>query len=102
MKVSGKTSGVGATPGTTAAKPAENVQPSGTSQPQTVQDDALSVSGSAQFIAVAKAELDKIPDIRTDKVEAIKAKIDSDDYNPPAEAVAEGLMREHTPPAAHG
>jgi flagellar biosynthesis anti-sigma factor FlgM len=50
-------------------------------------------------MAVARAQLAKIPDIRTEKVEAIKAKLDSDDYNPDSEAVADGLVREHTPPA---
>jgi flagellar biosynthesis anti-sigma factor FlgM len=102
MKVTGKTSGVGATPAVAGAKPAGSVQPSGSSPSPSVQGDALSVSGSAQFIAVARAELAKVPDIRTEKVEAIKAKIDSDDYNPPAEAVAEGLIREHTPPSSIG
>jgi negative regulator of flagellin synthesis FlgM len=66
-----------------------------------VQADALSVSGSAQFLAVARARLAGVPDIRTEKVEAIRAKLDSDDYNPDSEAVADGLVREHTPPS-HG
>jgi negative regulator of flagellin synthesis FlgM len=99
MKVSGKTGSAGATPGVAGAKPAGNVQPAGSANAATVQGDALSVSSGAQFIAVATAELARIPDIRTDKVEAIKAKIDSDDYNPDSEAVAEGLVREYTPPA---
>ncbi len=102
MKVSGKTGSAGAAPGVAGAKPAGNVQPAGSASATTVQGDAISVSGSAQFIAVVRAELARIPDIRTEKVEAIKAKIDSDDYNPDSEAVADGLVREHTPPAALG
>jgi negative regulator of flagellin synthesis FlgM len=100
MKVSDKTGGVSSTPGVAAGKPAGSVQPAASPATATVQGDALSVSSSAQFIAVARAELAKIPDIRTDKVEAIKAKLDSDNYNPDGEAVAEGLLREHTPPAS--
>ena len=100
MKVSGQTSGVGSTPGVAGGKPAGTVQPAGVPSSPSVQADALSVSGSAQFIAAARAELARIPDIRTDKVEAIKAKLDSDAYNPDGEAVADGLMREHTPPNA--
>jgi negative regulator of flagellin synthesis FlgM len=99
MKVSDKTGGVGPTPGVSAGKPSSNVQPAGAPTSPTVQSDALSVSSSAQFIAAARAQLAKIPDIRTDKVDAIKAKLDADDYNPDSEAVADGLVREHTPPA---
>jgi anti-sigma28 factor (negative regulator of flagellin synthesis) len=55
------------------------------------------MSGPAQFLAVAQAEIAKVPDIRTDRVEALRAAIDSDGYHPNGEAVAEGLVREHTP-----
>ena len=102
MKVAGKTGGVGATPGVTGGKPSGGVQSAGTPVSPTVQGDALSVSSSAHFMAVAQAELARIPDIRMDKVEALKAKIESDDYNPDGDAVAEGLVREHTPPSATG
>lgn len=97
MKVSGKTAGITATPGVTGGKPSGGAHPS---SPATVQGDALSVSSSAQVMAVAREQLARIPDIRMDKVEAIKAKLDSDEYNPDGEAVAEGLIREHTPPAS--
>ncbi|MDR3672238.1 MAG: flagellar biosynthesis anti-sigma factor FlgM [Holophaga sp.] len=98
MKVSGNTGGVGTTPGVAGPKPAGGAQPAGTTSTPAVQGDALSVSSSAQFIAVARAELAKIPDVRTDKVNAIKAKLESDEYSPDSEAVADGLVREHTPP----
>lgn len=99
MKVSGKTGGVGATPGVAAAKPSGAVQPAAApSSAPAVQGDALSVSSGAQFIAVATERLAAIPDIRTEKVDAIKAMMDSDAYNPPSEAVADGLVREHTAP----
>jgi negative regulator of flagellin synthesis FlgM len=62
-----------------------------------VAADALSVSSGAQFIAAARAHLAGIPDVRQEKVEAIRAKLDADDYNPDGEAVADGLVREHTP-----
>jgi len=99
MKVSGKTGGVSATPGVAAAKPAGAAQPTGASSgAPRVQGDALSVSSSAQFIAVATEKLASIPDVRIEKVEAIKAMMDSDAYNPDSEAVADGLVREHTAP----
>lgn len=59
--------------------------------------DALSVSSGALFIAEAQAHLAAIPDVRTDKVEAIRAQMDLESYNPDGEAVADGLVREHTP-----
>ena len=60
--------------------------------------DALSVSSAAQFIAVAEAHLAMVPDIRTDKVDALKAKLESDEYNPDGKAVARGIVKEYTPP----
>jgi negative regulator of flagellin synthesis FlgM len=98
MKVSGKTGGVGSAASVGGGKPSGNVQAAAVPSAPVVQGDALSVSSSAQFMAVARAALARIPDIRTEKVEAIKAKLDSDDYNPDGEAVADGLVREHTPP----
>jgi flagellar biosynthesis anti-sigma factor FlgM len=57
----------------------------------------LSVSSGAQFIAAAQATLVGVPEVRTEKVEAIRAQISSDSYNPPADAVAEGLVKAHSP-----
>lgn len=102
MKVSDKTSGARTAPSVSASAPAASAQAASTpavSAAPTIQGDALSVSSGAQFIAVARAELARIPDIRTEKVNAIKAQLDSDQYNPDSEAVADGLVREHTPPA---
>jgi len=79
------------------AAPAGSVQPaSSVAAPEAA--DAVSVSSSAQFMASVQARLAAIPDIRTEKVEALKAKMDSDDYHPDPEAVADGLVREHMPP----
>jgi hypothetical protein len=57
----------------------------------------VDVSGPAQFIAVAQAEIAKVPDVRTERVEALRAAIDSEAYHPDGEAVADGLVREHSP-----
>lgn len=94
MRISSKPSVSGSLPagsrpvsGSPSAAPASSVQAS----------DAVDMSGPAQFLAVAQAEIAKVPDIRTDRVEALRAAIDSDGYHPNGEAVAEGLVREHTP-----
>ncbi len=95
MRVTGKSSSVGATQNVGGAKPASGApSPGGPS----VVGDALSVSAPAQFIAVAVARLAKVPDIRTEKVEELRAQLESDGYHPDGEAVADGLVREHTPP----
>ena len=59
--------------------------------------DALSVSSGAHFVAAAQAQMAAIPDVRVDKVEAIRAQMDAETYNPDGEAVADGIVREHTP-----
>lgn len=95
MRISGKPSVSGSVPAT-STRPA-----SGISSPAPVgsiqASDALDVSGPAQLMAVAQAEVAKVPDVRTERVEALRAAIDSDGYHPDGEAVADGLVREHTP-----
>ena len=97
MRISGKSS-VGPTQGATAAKgPVPGAAPAVAPTGGAGAADALSVSGTAQLIAVAQAEIARVPDIRSEKVEALRARLDSDDYNPDGEAVADGLIREYTP-----
>jgi len=52
-------------------------------------------------VAVAQEALAVVPDIRTEKVEAIKSQLDADAYNPDGEAVAEGLIKEHLARVSH-
>lgn len=105
MRVSGKNSSVGATQG--RSRPLGLDSPSGASRTQgagavsaaheVTGSDALQVSSHAQLLAVAQAEVAQVPDVRIDKVEALRAQLDADAYNPDGEAVANGLIREHTP-----
>lgn len=103
MRVSGKNSSVGTSQGSAVAKGGA-VSSARFSVATAVQaahgvagTDALQVSPSAQLLAVAQGEIAKVPDIRTDKVEALRAKLDADTYYPDGEAVADGLIREHIP-----
>ena len=98
MRVSGKSAGIGAPQKVGGGSPSAGAQgPAGVGAAPPA-GDAVSVSGTAQFIATATARLAKLPDIRTEKVDALKAMLESDDYNPDPEAVADGLVREHMPP----
>lgn len=95
MRISGKPSVSGGAPAT-GSRPATGSP--GQAQAASVQgSDAVNVSGAAQIIAVAQSEIAKVPDVRTERVAALRAAIDSDGYHPDGEAVAEGLVREHLP-----
>ena len=98
MRVTGKSSSAGAPLNVGGAKPVSGAASPAASSGAGAVGDALRVSGTAQFIAVVRARLAKVPEIRTAKVEALRAKLESDGYHPDGEAVADGLVREHTPP----
>jgi len=97
MRVSGKSSGVGASQSVGKA-PSANAPAPASAAPAMSPGDALSVSGTASFITVVQARIAGLPDVREAKVEALRAQLESDDYHPDGEAVAEGLVRDYTPP----
>lgn len=100
MRVTSKPTSPGAAPAKGVGKASAGTQVkalSAVQEPEAVED-ALSVSSSAQFIAVAEARIAQVPDIRMDKVGALKAQLDSDQYHPDGEAVAKGIVKEYTPP----
>jgi flagellar biosynthesis anti-sigma factor FlgM len=100
MRVSGKSSGAGPVASVGGAKPSgSSGQVTAASSAEAIHAplDALDVSSTAQFIAVAKVQIESIPDIRTDRVEALRIQLDSEAYHPDGEAVANGLLKEHTP-----
>lgn len=93
MRISGKPGGVGSTQSVTGPK--GSAMPSVASVAPASASDAVQVSSAAQLMAVAHEVLAVTPDIRAEKVEALKNQLDADVYNPDGEAVAEGLIREH-------
>ncbi len=94
MRISGKSGGLSSTQSVAGAKPVG----SGSTAPvaASAAADALQVSGEARLMAVAQEALAVVPDIRMEKVGAIRSQLDADAYHPDGEAVAEGLIREHT------
>lgn len=93
MRISGKPGGISSAPGVGGSKgPATSSAASVAPAPAS---DAVHVSSSAQLMAVAQEVLAVTPDIRAEKVEALKSQLDADAYHPDGEAVAEGLIREH-------
>ena len=100
MRVTSKPSSTGAAPAMGVGKPATgSPMPAAAVQGSEAVGDALNVSSSAQFIAVAEAHLAGVPDIRLEKVDALKAQLASDQYHPDGDSVARGLVKEHMPPA---
>ena len=99
MRITGKSGGVGSTQSVTGPKP------SATSASAPVASvsatDAVQVSSAARLVALAQEVLAVVPDIRMEKVEAIKNQMDAEAYNPDGEAVAEGLIKEHMAQARH-
>lgn len=93
MRISGKPGGIGSAqsvggakgPAASQAAPVAPIRAS----------DAVHVSSAAQLVAVAHEILAVTPDIRAEKVEALKSQLDADEYHPDGEAVAEGLIKEH-------
>ena len=96
MRISGKPSATGSV-GSTGSKTPVNAPSSPAPAGQVQASDAVDVSASAQLLAVAQAEVARVPDIRSAKVEALRAAIDSNGYHPDGEAVADGIVREHRP-----
>jgi len=97
MRISGKPGSVGSSQSVSGTKPAG--PPTSAPVAPVAATDAVQVSSAARLVAVAQQALAAVPDIRTDKVEAIKSQLDSDAYHPDGEAVADGIIKEHL---AHG
>ena len=99
MRVSGKPGGVGSTQSVSGSKP--SATPAAGPAALASVSDAIQVSSAARLVAVAQEVLAGVPDIRMEKVEAIKSQLDADAYNPDGEAVAEGLIKEHMAQGRH-
>lgn len=58
------------------------------------EKDKISLSGRANKISELKAEIDQIPDMRTDKIDAVKHAIDTGNYNIDARKIAQKILEE--------
>jgi flagellar biosynthesis anti-sigma factor FlgM len=99
MRISGKPGGVSNTQSVTGPK--GSATPSAAPVAQAPVTDAIQVSTAARLVAVAQEALAVVPDIRMEKVEALKNRLDADAYHPDGEAVAEGLIKEHLANSRH-
>ena len=68
--------------------PATEPQPAG---------DRVSLSPRARELAAARRALEVIPDVRTDKVADLKARIEAGTYRIDSEAIADKMLRDALP-----
>jgi negative regulator of flagellin synthesis FlgM len=66
----------------------------GDQQPEKTTGDRISLSNGAREIAELKKMIDQLPEIREDKVAAIKKAIESGTYNVDSMKVAEKILEE--------
>ena len=60
-----------------------------------VNDDIVDISGKSELFSAAKKEIDKIPEIRGEKVESLKEKIDSGEYKIDEGKIADRIIKDH-------
>ena len=56
--------------------------------------DTVNISDAAKEIQEVRKELDKIPDVRTDKVEQLKNQIENGTYEIKSEEIAEKMLKD--------
>lgn len=58
------------------------------------EKDKISLSGKAKEISELKAEIGQLPDVRMDKVDAVKHAVDTGTYNIDARKIAQKILEE--------
>ena len=61
----------------------------------TINNDIVDISGKSEIFSFAKKNIENIPDIRTDKVNALKDKIENGEYKIDEEQVADKIIKDH-------
>jgi negative regulator of flagellin synthesis FlgM len=58
------------------------------------EKDKISLSGQSKEVSELKAAIDQLPDVRTDKVDALKKAIDTGSYNIDSKKIAQKILEE--------
>ncbi|MBX7147965.1 flagellar biosynthesis anti-sigma factor FlgM [bacterium] len=56
------------------------------------EGDSVDISSTGSQLKSLGAQLKQVPDIRTERVQSLKAEVESGQYNPPADQVAQALI----------
>ncbi len=99
MKVRGIESGITADPRVTSAKKSSSEQQAISRKGEAAK---VTLSASASSLRGVREELDKIPDIRADKVNPIIDEIKSGNYNRPPDQIAEKMLTSHLIESSYG
>ena len=59
-----------------------------------VKTDTVDISDTAKRVSSAREELDRIPDVREDKVAELKAQIENGTYKVDSEKIADKMLKE--------
>lgn len=59
-----------------------------------VKTDTVDISDAAKRVRAAREELDRIPDVREDKVAELKKQIESGSYKVDSEQIAEKMLKD--------
>lgn len=71
---------------------AANAQKTGAAPPKTA--DSINVSERATEIHELTAKAEQLPDVREERIEKLRAQVQSGDYRPSAEEIADALLRD--------
>ena len=93
MRIKSKAGKVGRSQG--MSRPAVPKAPSPRAVAPAPATDSNHVFSEARLVAVAQETLAIVPDLRMEKMKAIKNQLDADTYNPDGEAVVEGLLKDN-------
>ncbi len=72
----------------------QTVEKSESEKASVPQDDSVRISSGAKEAQKIMTEIEKVPDVREDRVRELKAAIDAGTYNVSGEAVAEKMIKE--------
>ncbi len=77
------------------ATPRQTVEKSGTTDKTAIpQEDSVRISSGAKEVQKITAEIQKVPDVREEKIRELQVAIDSGTYNVSGESVAEKMIKE--------
>lgn len=63
-------------------------------KPASVEPDKINVSDRAANVGKMIEKLNDLPDVRQEKVEALRQKIESGEYKPSAEQIADAILKD--------
>ncbi len=58
------------------------------------ESDRAEISSAGKELQTYRAKLKEMPDVRQERVEALKTRVKNGDYEPSAEKISEGILKE--------